>query len=79
MTTDRTRGEVLGVLAAVVDLLGWRVRADDEFCIVLLPPLARSRPERNRWPDEPEEGEEDHDVEWTTSVRDGSTRTMEVR
>jgi hypothetical protein len=65
--------KALGWRVDVVEFHSWRVG------LVVLPPLARSRPERNRWPDEPEEGEEDHDVEWSTSVRDGSTRTMEVK
>lgn len=53
---DRTRAEVVETLGRIVALLGWRVREGDEFQVVLLPPLARSNPERNRWPDEPEEG-----------------------
>ena len=56
---DRTRDEVVDVVSKIVDVLGWRVRKDDEFQIVLLPPLARRNPARNRWPNEPEEGPED--------------------
>lgn len=41
---------------------GWKggsvERADWHVTIVLLPPLATSKLERNRWPHEPEEGEE---------------------
>jgi len=57
------RAQVLEAIAERVAERGWRVRDDDEFCIVLLPPLARSRPERNRWPHEPEEGPEDHSAQ----------------
>jgi hypothetical protein len=78
VTDDRTRAEVVETLRRIVTLLGWRVRDGDVHQVVLLPPPARSNPARNRWPDEPEEREEDHDVEWSTSVSDGSTRAMEV-
>jgi hypothetical protein len=80
--SDPDRFAVVDALTKAAIALGWRPSLaeshDWRVTIVILPPLARSRPERNRWPDEPEEGEEDHDVEWSTSVRDGSTRTMEV-
>jgi hypothetical protein len=57
MDGDRTRDEVVETLTRIVDLLGWRIRkGDGEHFIVLLPPLARSNPDRNRWKDEPEEG-----------------------
>lgn len=55
---DATREDVLEAIEKAVKKLKWRVRADDKFFIVLLPPLARSTPGRNRWPDEPEETEE---------------------
>jgi hypothetical protein len=43
----------LGWRAEVVEFHSWRVG------LVVRPPLARSQPDRNRWPDEPEEGPED--------------------
>jgi hypothetical protein len=52
---DPTRAEVVEAIREAVAKLRWRVREDDEWVVVLLPPLARSKPERDRWPDEPKE------------------------
>lgn len=52
---DRDRTEVVETLSRVVALLGWRIREGDEYRVVLLPPLARSNPDRDRWPGEPRE------------------------
>jgi len=65
--------------------VGWRVEVNaTEWKVELtaLPPLARSRPERNRWPNEPEEGEEppqeEREREWAPDwdVNDGAPTDM---
>lgn len=53
---DATREEVVAAIVKAVTKLRWRIREDDKFFIILLPPLARPNPARNKWPDEPEEG-----------------------
>ena len=77
---DPDRFALVDALDKAAKVLGWRpigVESSEwRVTLVVLPPLARSRPDRNRWPDEPEEGEEDHDTEWSTSLRDGSTRSL---
>jgi hypothetical protein len=50
------RGEVVDAIAEVITALGWRIRTGDRWQVVLLPPLAEPRPERDRWPDQPHEG-----------------------
>jgi hypothetical protein len=54
---------VEAMIKAATDL-GWRPSLAESSAwrvsIIVLPPLARSRPERNRWPHEPEEGPEEH-------------------
>lgn len=59
--SDATRDDVVQAIRERVDQLGWRVREGDRFFVMLLPPLARSTPGRDRWPDEPHEGHEDHE------------------
>jgi hypothetical protein len=57
---DPDRHELAEALIAAAARLRWRASVlestDWRVTILVLPPLARSRPERNRWPDEPEEG-----------------------
>ena len=61
---DADRFEVVDAMTKAATALGWRAQLADSsewrVSVTVLPPLARSRPERNRWPDEPEEGPEDH-------------------
>ena len=61
---DADRFEVVEAMARAADQLGWRLEHVDSqdwlIRISVVPPLARSRPERNRWPHEPEEREEQH-------------------
>lgn len=49
-------------LIGVARALGWRVESTEssewQVTLVLIAPLAGHNPERNRWPDEPEEGAE---------------------
>lgn len=60
MSTDRFA--VVEALTEAAKKLGWRPSAVDSsehrITFIVIAPLAESRPERNRWPDEPEEGEE---------------------
>lgn len=62
MATDPDRFAVVEALTRAAKALGWRPSSVESsewrVTFVVLPPLARSRPERNRWPDEPEETEE---------------------
>ena len=56
------RFAVVEALTEAATELGWRLDSVESsewrVTLVVLPPLARSRPERNRWPNEPEEREE---------------------
>lgn len=58
MDRERSRDEIVEILERLVEAIGWRVRTGDTYQVVLLPPLARPNPVRNRWPNEPEEGQE---------------------
>ena len=62
---DRPGGiEVVDALVRAAARFGWRTEvaevSDFQVRILVLPPLAESRTERNRWPDEPEEAHEHH-------------------
>lgn len=62
MTEPSPRHLMMVTLIGIVRAFGWRLESTEStewrVSLVLLPPLATSRTERNRWPDEPEEGEE---------------------
>lgn len=57
---DISREALLERIRDAVEETGWRIREGDRWQIVIMAPLARSNPGRNRWPHEPEEGPEDH-------------------
>ena len=62
MTPTVSAFMVAQALTKAASDLGWRLSVTESsnyrLTLVVLPPLASSRPERNRWPDEPEETEE---------------------
>ena len=57
------RFDLVCALIRATEDLGWRMvgveSSDHRVTFVAIAPLATSRIERNRWPDEPEEGPED--------------------
>lgn len=64
MTAERDGRELGRRILELITDAGWRAEDVDvtewRVALVVLPPLARSDLTRNRWPDEPEEGPEDH-------------------
>ena len=60
MAREYSREALVERIRDAVEETGWRIREGDRWQIVIMAPLARSNPDRNRWPHEPEEGPEDH-------------------